>query len=370
MRWFTLVTHGLLVAATACCGLAHAQSSERQLGVSTSVPGGEGPRAARGPYAAADGTVRTSSGAVIPNPRSLDGVDVPPAAPRLADVPRGPGQSGSAYERAYQQLAPLGPKEIMDLLSRMDGVREASKSTPAPPQSRTLSIPVSLSPGESPPTIQLAPGYATALVLLDSTGQPWPATSAIVGDQAQFDLVRPTAPGNILSLVPKMEYARSNLLVMLEGANAPVALHLATSPDVSYYRASLIVEGAGPHAIFTSDVRTVPAATEPRMRAILDGVRPADSRQIEIVGGPATGYIVDDEFYIRTRLAMVSPSYHAHLSGTHGWRVYKLPIVSPVFASDSEGRILELRLEDSALIDQALSVRSTSLGALAYPGGQ
>ena len=365
--------HLLKLAGTCLFGVLaplslYGQGSEdrvEQLGLSSTVPGGG---ARSGPYAAGDGTVRTSSGAVIPNPSSLEGVEVPVPAPRLADVPYGPGQSGSAYERAYQQLAPLGPEAIMDMLGRMDGMKKAVSSTPAKPEARTISIPVSLSPGETPSTIRLAPGYATALVLLDSTGQPWPATSAVVGDQSQFELIRPASPGNVLSLVPRREYARSNILVLLEGANAPAVLYLETSPDVSYYRASLLIDGAGPNAAISSPARTVPSASEPLMRQILDGMRPTNSRQVEISGGVASGFIVDDAFYLRTQLSLVSPSYAKMLAGTHDWRVYRLPIVSPVFASDGDGRIVELRLDGSALIDQALSVRSTSLGSLAYPG--
>lgn len=272
------------------------------------------------------------------------------------------------YDEALRQLMPLSPAQIEALVDEVDNRRKAAKSAPIP-DARTVSMRMTLAPGEAPQTIQLAPHYASALTLLDATGQPWPVTSQTVGDASQFTVLRPVENGaeaSILTVAPLTPYARTNLIITLADLAVPIVLRLTTTPKVNYDRVGLIVSRRGPYAVAPVAVRDLPDADNEVMRYLLDDIPVGTAKPVEIEGGPARGYLVGDRFYLRTALDLVFPAWVSSLSGAGDVTVYEIPITPVITATDRDGATVDMTLPSWLLVDTALAQNGTTLGAIHY----
>jgi len=201
-------------------------------------------------------------------------------------------------------------------------------------------------------------GYVSAITVTDSTGQPWPLAHAAAGNSAAFKVEIPEHPGNVALVSAKEMYAKSNLILLLEGATTPITLTLDARREMSYYNANLTVDQRGPNALQPTGTRPPPPIDSDRMRSILDGAGAVipGVKQVDVTGGNAEGYMSEGRLFIRTELAVLSPAFVSSIrSGSMA--VYELPITPVIVASDALGEIVELRPTDTVLVDGALANR-------------
>ncbi len=90
-----------------------------------------------------------------------------------------------------------------------------------PPKPTATSLFVDLSPGASPPAINLAEGDITALVFLDSTGAPWPIEAIDNGNPGAFD-IQWNKKDNVLLVQATSAFGRGNLAVRLRELGPPL----------------------------------------------------------------------------------------------------------------------------------------------------
>lgn len=291
------------------------------------------------------------------------GLKTPPPlkSSRAASARSKAQQSANDFEESYRELEPLTPDQIRELGRRRVELERARSDRPAP-QVSTQSVPASLRPGAPPPAIRLSDGYATAVTVLDRSGEAWPIMSATVGSSEDFKIELPKAPENILIVSPLHPFARSNLILLLKDASVPLTLSLTSGRDVSFYSATVLMDGLGPNARPSVVGAPIEQADNRLMRAILDGAGAVtDSvKMVEVNGGGegTTGYFADGRFYLRTPYTVLSPAWEAVIRGG-GIGVYQMPAPVPFISmTDDRGRPLTVTIPESAQLTGALSSRS------------
>ncbi len=241
--------------------------------------------------------------------------NTPPAA--LPPLP-------SDFELGAQANMPLTPEQIRDLRRMLDARQRAAADLPNPPKSVTATASVSLSPGATPPLVRPFYGVSTSIVILDSTGQPWPVENFGVGNKSQFTVERLDGPqGSTFIVSPLQMYGQSNLILKLAGSPTPVVISLVSGQKTYDARMELRIQGRGPNAQVTSTALTT--AVDGRMLSVLDGVPPA-GRTVQVRGDDQSQAWVmpNGRIWLRTRANVVSPAPLSFVSASDGTRVYEL----------------------------------------------
>jgi intracellular multiplication protein IcmK len=243
----------------------------------------------------------------------------------------------SDFELGVQSAMPLSPGEIRSLRRQLDVVQKAAADFPHPPKSQTGSVAVSLDPGSAPALIRPFFGVSTSLVLVDSTGAPWPVENFVVGNKALFVVERLDGPsGSSFVISPLQAHGQSNLILKLSGIATPVVINLVLGQKVHDARVEARIQGRGPNAIVSS-ASLVPGV-DSRLLGVLDGVPPGGREvMIRSTDGRAAGasqawMAPDGKLWMRTGLNIVSPAPLSFVSSSDGMRVYRLEPSSKILA--------------------------------------
>lgn len=237
----------------------------------------------------------------------------------------------------------LSPDEIRKLRGVLDARQKAASELPNPPKSVTGSVSVSLDPGSVPAVVRPYYGVGTSLVVLDSTGSPWPVENFTVGNRSQFQVDRlDGANGSSFVIAPLQMYGQSNLILKLVGHPTPVVINLVSGQKVHDARVEARVLGRGPNAQVNS-VSLTPGV-DSRLLSVLDGVPPS-GRALTVSGdGASKAWVMPDgNVWLRTALTVVSPAPLSFVSSSDGTRVYKLAPSAKVLGM-MNGQFLTLEL--------------------------
>ncbi len=265
------------------------------------------------------------------------------------------------YQKAREQMQPLSPSQIEDLVLHREEVDKALASR-QPPKSTTMTIPVTMRPGDPPKEILLSDNYVTTLTLTDATGAPWPVSKALPGNSSHFSVELPEKPGNIVVITPQFKYAASNLMLLLEGASSPVMLALRTTREMAYYNANLVVDERGPMAPDVVVEEPALPVDSPVMRRILDGTGSLvpGVREVAISGlEGTTAYVHAGALYLRTPYSLTSPGWESSIRGDR-MRVYKLAPTSVISVAAPSGRIVDLLVGGETILDAAIAANATA----------
>jgi intracellular multiplication protein IcmK len=266
-----------------------------------------------------------------PNGASPGGIDVggaygynasPNVAPQAAPTPLPPLPSD--FDTSIQENMPLSPVQIRKLHERLDSVQKAAATIPNPPKTVTGSISLSLAPGAQPGVVRPFLGMSTSIVLLDSTGAPWPVENFSVGNKTLFDVSRLDGPqGSTFIVSPLQMYGSSNLILKLLGNPTPVIIDLVAGQKVVDTRVEARVAGHGPNAQITT--MTLAPGVDSRLLSVLDGVPPT-GRPVTIKGDTTSKawLMPNGRIWLRTRLNVVSPAPISFVSSADGTKVYEL----------------------------------------------
>lgn len=241
------------------------------------------------------------------------------------------------------QQSGLDPKDIRELRAVLDARQKAATELPNPPKSVTGSISLSLDPGSTPAVIRPFYGVGTSLVILDSTGSPWPVENFTIGNRTQFQIDRLDGDkGSSFVIVPMQMYGQSNLILKLVGHPTPVVINLVAGQKVHDARIEARVLGRGPNAQVNSVALT--PGVDSRLLSVLDGVPPS-GRTLTVSGDAASKAWVmpDGNIWLRTALTVVSPAPLSFVSSSDGTRVYKLAPSAKVLGM-LNGQFLTLEL--------------------------
>lgn len=256
-------------------------------------------------------------------------------APQVA--PTGLPPLPSDFQVGVESAMPLSPSEVRELRRRLDALQRAASDLPHPPSSQTGSVAVSLDPGSTPAVVRPFFGVSTSLVLVDSTGAPWPVENFVVGNKALFQIERlDGGVGSSFVISPLQAHGQSNLIMKLVGIPTPVVLNLVLGQKVHDARIEARIQGRGPNAIVSSASLT--PGVDSRLLGVLDGVPPGGRELVvrasdgRAAGASRAWMAPDGKLWLRTGLNVVSPAPLSFVSSSDGMRVYRINPSSKVLA--------------------------------------
>jgi len=248
---------------------------------------------------------------------------------------------------AVRETLQLTPEEIRALKDQAAGVSRALAVPPGlPPQPMTSSVPVTLTPGNAPPTLFLASGMVANATFLDSTGAAWPIDRWSISNQGGKDTTfLVTQLGlNILSISSPKLFTLGNIAVKFKDLDTPVTITLAQGASrVVDYNKEFQLPGRGPLAAPAMAAPAVPPEIEPEMYDFLDGIPPSGAIAKNLSGAPGTLWLYNQAYYLKTTGTLISPGWLNRADASDGTTVYKLQPI-PVLVLSEQGRELRARV--------------------------
>jgi len=250
-----------------------------------------------------------------------------------------------AFRGVANQAFPLSPQQIKLLNSMLDKTQRAQAAAPndRPPMPTSSSLIVNLDPGSTPPVIRLSKGFITSLVFIDETGAAWPIAAYDLGNPKAFN-IQWDKKSNTLMVQALATYTYGNLAVKLKGKNTPVMLTLVPGQQQIDYRVDLRIEGQGPNAKPTIQGSDLPEQADKTLLNILDGISPRGARQLNVTGGFAQAWLLNNTLYVRTRFTLLSPAWLSKMSSADGMNAYKLQ-TTPMLLVSRYGKVQQLKVE-------------------------
>lgn len=282
----------------------------------------------------------------------LDGI---PPLSSPGDMSR---EQAEGYNKAKPAMYPMTPEMIRKFRGEFDAQQGAAFGKQRP-KAIVDAISASLEPGARPPTLIVSPGMVSTIDFFDASGQPWPFTGYIIGDKEKFQILQLGDSGNFLSIAPNVQAGATNLVVSLKPpadgvAVPPLTLTIYIDPSRAHYRHDVRIQALGPNARTVG--LPVSGATGGRpgdatLLAVLAATElPAGAKPVGVnflsggAGVDARGWVIGDDLYLRTRLALLSPSWTGSLAGPDDMRVYRLA-KTPIVLFSAQGRVVKARIE-------------------------
>jgi len=282
---------------------------------------------------------------------------VPPLAPgtaALAPPEAGPlaAERGDAenaddeYARALRILLPMSPEEIRRLRDLVQRNRDAILSRDVMPL--VVSTRIGFDPSAAPETVIVSPGIATALSFVDATGQPWPISRHTIGDGSAFQVLRTdeSEGGHALTITPLLAAGGTNLVIHLQEATMPLVFMVRIDADRAHVRHDILVSALGPHAAPTgAEPRVIGQAGNPLLLVFLSGADlPEGSTRVRVSGVEAEAWLHGDQMFLRSRHALISPSWSSSLAGPNDYQVWQLDPASQLLFTIA-GRVHRARVD-------------------------
>ena len=287
---------------------------------------------------------------VPPASGSGPGVDV------QASTPQDPLTTGremnplriEGFNQSIEQIFPMTPEMIERYRQIYEEQQRAILERPEPEALSTTGL-VSLEPGEASPVIYVSPSVASVIGFYDATGAAWPINQYVVGDREGFQVVRLGENSNNLTVSPSKRIGFTNIVALLKDEDKPVTVRIRISDEQVNHRHDIQVMRIGPNAEMNTAVgsssRTVEEAGNALLLAALSGVDvPPDAIPVPVEGVDARAWTYEDSVFLRSRHALLSPSWTESMSGPDGIRVYRINSASVALFS-VDGRIVRAELK-------------------------
>jgi intracellular multiplication protein IcmK len=246
------------------------------------------------------------------------------------------------FNSAIEELMPMTSEEIRRLLDIFKESRQASETPIKEPVPRVQVETVSLDPNQPPPVIRTSPGRVSTLIILDSTGAPWPIQD--VSWAGKFEVTPPEEGGHVIRITPQTAHTMGNISIRLVDLITPVTFTLQTGLDEVVYRFDARIPKMGPLAkaplIENGGLKSVVGGDE-NLVQILDGTPPGGAEKLKVSGtdGRTNVWRLSDRIYLRTPLTLLSPAWSSSVASADGMNVYVLNNAPVILLSDG-GRVV------------------------------
>lgn len=263
---------------------------------------------------------------------------------RIVPIDQVPPRDELAFQSTISNLTPLRPDQIETIRRKVDEVDRSAVTPLQPEHANVASMNISLAPGGRPPVIHTGMGRVTALSFYDITGSPYPVSAVVIGNPTQFKVEAPIPEGNLVTISPLTKYAEGNMAITLVNQPVPIMVKLEAGDKLIDYRLDMRVAARGPQAPAPLQfVDGAPNSSDPVMSAFIDGLPPEGAVQLKVEGQGAAAWRLKGQVYVRTNMTLVSPAWTSTAAGAGGLRVYAIPDVPVLLASD-EGRLVTLKV--------------------------
>ena len=247
---------------------------------------------------------------------------------RLATGREAPDAKIEGFNEAVRDAFPMTPEMIRRYRQIVQEHERAAQERPEPQQETSTTL-VSLEPGEPAPVVKVSPDIASVIGFYDATGEAWPIEQFVMGNDERFNAVSLGESANNLVLSPSSRIGFTNLVVKLRGQDKPAIIRINISEDVVDDRYDVQVMKLGPNAQRNNAsggmTETVTEAGNSLLLAGITGVDlPRSAEPVNVAGVDARGWLVGEDLLLRSRHALLSPSWTESMSGPDGVRVYKI----------------------------------------------
>ncbi len=247
------------------------------------------------------------------------------------------------FQTMLKQQFPMSPEQIKLFRETLNIFEQALQDQVRNPTPSMSTRSVDLDPGSAPPPVRISTGYVSSLIFMDESGAPWPIKAYDIGNPSAFN-VQWDKESNLMMLQGLVPYANTNIVVLLHNLETPVILNLINDQHKVDYRLDLRIPGLGPKATTPMIKSNIPA-TDNILMSLLDGIPPERAKPIEVNGGAASAWLLDDnELLLRTRLTILSPSYTSSMRSADGMKVYRMP-KTPVIMASKDGNTYQLAIQ-------------------------
>lgn len=338
-------TTAMALALSLTQGVAFAQETSAGAGVTPiPVPGGAADGTAGGfsgyvPSATLGGMASGGTGVTA---KVAAGGDLPALATGKELTP----ERVDGFNEAVEDVFPMTPDMVRRYREIFDEQQRAALEKPEP-KARIDAGFITLEPGEAPAEVMLAPGIASVIGVYDATGQAWPITQFVVGSGDDFQVIQLGENSNNIAITPLVQLGWTNLILVLKDEPKPIVMRVGISKEVAHYRQDIQVLKNGPNAVdnTAASTSTVKEAGSRTLLAALSGVDlPPEAKPVTIQGVDARGWVVGESLFLRSRHALLSPTWISSMSGPDGVRVYELaPSSVALFSVD--GTIIRADVE-------------------------
>lgn len=204
-----------------------------------------------------------------------------------------------------------------------------------------------LSPGAVSPVVRVGRNRTTAIIITDSTGQPWPIINYDGLSGEDFEVKRldnPSPEGYVLSVTPKAVFVTGNLSVILKGLPTPLNIEFVSGQKQIDGTLQIRVQAFGPNSQYTS--LGLPANLDNELLNVLQGVAPTGSKELKVDSTAVQAWLAKDgSMYVRTRYKVMAPAFDQVTSSPDGTYAYKMVPVPSVLFRAGEGRFGEFRVD-------------------------
>lgn len=263
-------------------------------------------------------------------------------------------ESSTEFDSAMRVVAPFAPDEIRKMRGSLEETRRAKAFQPVRAVPRISSVSVDLSPGASIPILRVMPGEISNLVVVDSTGAPWPlAATPKISNDSLFS-AEWLKDSHIVVVSTISAYESGVLTLFLKGSPTPVVVKLVTGePDGDQNRSRVVdarldmrVPGRGPLATAPMMGPGKIALYDDTLQAFLDGIPPRDATAITAHGDVPVHTKVwqyNGDIFVRTQQD-IQTAFDQSLASGDGTRVYRLP-ATPFVTLSQMGQSVTLQLD-------------------------
>lgn len=207
------------------------------------------------------------------------------------------------------------------------------------------------------PTIVTAQGFNTIVTFWDTAGNPWDVEYAANGNSKQFEVQQPPNIDNknIIIIIPKANYSRTNITVSLRAEKKPIVFQVETNDvkksKTAFGEVSVNLMKRNPEIALTSPVidNTMNQSTEDSivLLSFLDNIPPKEARKLSLSGEAqlVEAWEFDEHYYVKTPHNLVWPPVKSVQTDGNNYMVYKTaktPLIRVTDLSSGQNRNIEV----------------------------
>lgn len=200
------------------------------------------------------------------------------------------------------------------------------------PKALTEIIQVVTKPGAAPVAIYVAPFHTSTLNVIDSTGQPWPISTVMSGNDADYKIAKVDGHkyANMVRINPTREVGTTNVNLSLADFPTSITVTLKNNSDQYHPSPVLQIDKEGPQAkplpVYSVDNVTSDAV----LKGIVLGTAPDTFEPLETSDENVEAWRNEESLYIRTTYRPSSPlprGIHHGPSNYAAYRMNDIPIL-------------------------------------------
>lgn len=257
--------------------------------------------------------------------------------------------SNRAFEALMEQMYPTTTdqlKKIQQKEREFNHVLYDNKQ----PSALTDIIHVSTKPGAKPVEIFVASHHTSTLNLIDATGQPWPITSVMFGNNADYKIakVEGHAYANIIRINPEREVGTTNVNLSLVDLPTTITVTMKNNTDKYHPSPILQIDKNGPHAKVSPIFSIANINSDKILKNIVLGIAPTEFERLTSSDKNVEAWRHNGNLYIRTVYQPSSPLPRGIHYGPGNYASYRLNDIPVLVMTSSDGYEKKITLEENA----------------------